>query len=279
VSAARVAVVGHVEWVDFAAVDVLPAAGEIAHADPFFADAAGGGAVAAVQLRKLAGQAAFYTSLGTGPQGGWARQRLTDAHGVDLHAADAPLPQRRGFTHLTGDHERTITIMGERHGPSGADPLDWAALAQADAVYFTAGDPGALRAARAARFLVATPRALATITTAGVPLDVLVASGRDAGERFDVEDIDPRPQYVVLTEGADGGTWAGADGSRGAWAPAEPPGPPVDAYGCGDSFAAGLTYGLGSGLAIDAALVLAARCGAHCLSGRGPYRAQLTTVG
>ena len=52
---------------------------------------------------------------------------------------------------------------------------------------------------------------------------------------------------------------------------------PVDAYGCGDSFAAGLTYGLAAGMDLPAALALAARCGAHCLTGRGPYEAQLVT--
>ena len=54
------------------------------------------------------------------------------------------------------------------------------------------------------------------------------------------------------------------------------PGAPVDSYGCGDSFAAGLTYGLGAGMALPDALALAARCGAVCLTGRGPYERQLT---
>ena len=49
----RVAVVGHVEHVEFCVVERLPAAGDIIHATGDFAEAAGGGAVAAVQLRKL----------------------------------------------------------------------------------------------------------------------------------------------------------------------------------------------------------------------------------
>jgi ribokinase len=48
-----------------------------------------------------------------------------------------------------------------------------------------------------------------------------------------------------------------------------------DAYGCGDSFAAGLTFALGSGLDPEAAVVLAARCGAVCAAGAGPYERQL----
>ena len=56
----------------------------------------------------------------------------------------------------------------------------------------------------------------------------------------------------------------------------EAPAEPVDAYGCGDSFAAGLTYGLGAGMPLAEALQLGARCGAWALTGRGPYGRQLT---
>ena len=51
--------------------------------------------------------------------------------------------------------------------------------------------------------------------------------------------------------------------------------PKVDDYGCGDAFAAALTYGLGAGLMLDEAIGLAARCGAAVLCGRGPYGAML----
>jgi ribokinase len=44
-----------------------------------------------------------------------------------------------------------------------------------------------------------------------------------------------------------------------------------DAYGCGDSFAAGLTFALGAGHAPGDALAIAAECGAACLAGDGPY--------
>jgi ribokinase len=49
----------------------------------------------------------------------------------------------------------------------------------------------------------------------------------------------------------------------------------VDSYGCGDSFAAGLTVGLARGLPLEAALELGARCGATCLTGRGGLVPQL----
>jgi ribokinase len=49
----------------------------------------------------------------------------------------------------------------------------------------------------------------------------------------------------------------------------------VDTYGAGDCFAAGLTYALGAGLAVDDALALAAKCGAWCVAGQGPYGNQV----
>ena len=49
----RVAVVGHVEWVDFVPVERFPKPGEIIHASGAFARAAGGGGVVAVVLAEL----------------------------------------------------------------------------------------------------------------------------------------------------------------------------------------------------------------------------------
>jgi ribokinase len=272
----RVAVVGHVELVEFAVVDRFPAPGEIVPAiEPAFVEPGGGGAVAAVQLRRLAGEALFLTSVGEDELGARAARELRERHGVDVRAAVHPVAQRRCFTHLDSAHERTITVLGPRHVPHGEDDLPWELLAGCDAVYFTGGDVGALRAARAARVLVATPRAIDVLAEGGVELDVLVASATDPGERVAEGRLDPPPRHVVLTEGSAGGGWTAADGATGRWAAAVPPGPPVDAYGCGDSFAAGLTFGLGAGLGLDGALDLAARCGAACLAGRGPYGAQL----
>ena len=49
----------------------------------------------------------------------------------------------------------------------------------------------------------------------------------------------------------------------------------MDTYGCGDCFAAGLTFGLARGDSMEEALALAAQCGAAVMTGRGPYAAQL----
>ena len=267
----RVAVVGHVEWVDFAVVPRLPHRGEILHATEHFQAPGGGGAVAAVQLRRLAGAALFLTAVGDDHLGARARDDLGGLHGVEVHAALRPRPQRRTFTFLDAAAERTITVLGERLVPHAGDPLPWDRLAGCDAVYFTGGDVEALRSARAARTLVATPRALDALVAAGVEVDVLVASANDPGERLVEGQLDPPPRHVVLTEGAAGGRWTAADATSGRFAAAPLPGPARDAYGCGDSFAAGLTFALADGLGFDEALALAARCGAEALTRRGPY--------
>src|SRR5919197_2644394 len=152
----RVAVVGHVESILFAVVPHMPMAGEIVHADETFEEPAGGGAVAAVQLAKLAGTATLYTALGDDEYGHRAEERLREL-GLCVRVVWRQELQRRGFVHLDSNAERTITVMGSRLGPRGDDPLPWDELAETDAVYFTAGDASAVRAARAARVLVATP--------------------------------------------------------------------------------------------------------------------------
>ena len=271
----RVAVVGHVEWVEFAMVERVPRPGEIVHASRTWEEPAGGGAVAAVQLAKLAGAATLFTALGDDQRGRRATERL-QALGVRVEATLRPEPQRRAFTFLDALGERTITVIGERLGPNIDDPLPWDELATADAVYFTAGDRGALLAARGARVLVATSRVLEQLNHEGVPLDALVGSARDRDETFDPGTLDPAPGLAVLTGGSGGGTYLQADGRRGAYPAATLPGPLADAYGAGDSFAAGLTFGLGAGMGADEALSLAARCGAACLTAHGPYDGQLT---
>jgi ribokinase len=121
---------------------------------------------------------------------------------------------------------------------------------------------------------VASPRAIEALGQ-GVPLDALVLSEDDAIERDEATGVHEEAELVVTTRGAHGGSFRARSGVTGSWAASRPPGPAVDSYGCGDSFAAGLTYGLGAGMAVGAALELAARCGAMCLTGRGPYERQL----
>src|SRR5689334_20331139 len=102
-----VAVVGHVEWVEFARVEHTPAPGEIVHALETWEEPAGGGAVGAVQIANLAGSCLFFTALAEDELGRRSREEL-ESRGVTVHATHAPGSQRRALTHIDEAGERTI---------------------------------------------------------------------------------------------------------------------------------------------------------------------------
>lgn len=269
------AVVGHVEWIDFVRIEGIPAPGQIIHAQESWEEPGGGGAVAAVQLAKLAESATLFTALGDDALGRKAYDELSRA-GLRVEATFEPSAQRRAITLIDAQGERTIIVLGKRLAPYSAGSLPWETLSEADAVYFTAGDPDALRLARQARVLVATSRVLPLLAESGVQLDAIVGSALDPSERYQDGDLDPAPQLVVRTAGGSGGTFQVAVGPEQEFSPGVVPGPVGDSYGCGDSFAAGLTYALGAGYGPEEAVAFAARCGAAALTGRGPYEGQLS---
>jgi ribokinase len=238
---ARVAVVGHVEWVDFLAVEHLPQLGQITPAERLRVNAGGGAVVAAVVLARLGAEVDFYGAVGSDENGERAVAEL-EGFGITVHVAHRPGPTRQVITLIDAAHERSILTIGERLSPAGADDLDWARLADAAGVYFTAGDLGALHAARAAGALVTTPRLAENLPTIDVTLDALVYSEDDAAEVGWAAGLAPHARLSVVTEGPHGGYWSGE--SSGRWVSAPAPGAIVDSYGAGDSFAAGFTYGL-----------------------------------
>ena len=272
----RVAVVGHVEWITFARVEQVPAAGGIAHASETWTGAGGGGGVAARQLAKLAGSCDLFVAFGEDEIADRAREELV-ADGVRVYAETRPQATRQAICLIDPSGERTITTLGPRLQARGSDPLPWDRLGEADAVYVTAGDEEAIRRARAARIMVVSTRHRETLAASGVQADAVVGSDRDPAERYEPDRLAHAPPgLVVLTQGADGGRFQTAEGETGRWRPTPPPGPISDTYGSGDSFQAGLTWALGSGLPLAEALDLAARCGAAALTGRGPADGQLT---
>ena len=264
----RLAVVGHVEWVSFLRVDQLPAAGLIGHASEFLEEPAGGGAVAAVQLARLLGRPVpFFTALGRDAIGERTVERLT-ALGLELHVVWRQAPTRRGISFVDGHGDRSITVIGERLTPTAADPLPWGDLADCDGVFATAADPAALRACRAAQVLTATPRLrLPVLNEAGISLDALIGSGLDPGEAVPEGSLQHPPRLRIATEGAAGG-WIEPGGRF--------PAPTLtaavlDSYGCGDSFAAGVTAALAARWSAEQAISLGAHCGAACATRFGPY--------
>ncbi len=261
----RLAVVGHVEWIQFCRVERIPGPGDIAHATAEWEQAGGAGSVAAAQLALLAGECHFFACLGDDELGRRAAEDL-ESRGIRLHVGLDERPTRYAFTQIDERGERTITTVGPKLHPRGGDSrLPWHELEGMDAVFFTAGDAEALTAARRARILVATARELATIRRSRVTLDALVGSAVDAAEHYEAGDLDPAPKLFVATSGALGG-WMQPGGPYTA---APVPGPIVDTYGAGDSFMAGITYGLAAGLDGPAAVAFGARCGAAAITGRG----------
>lgn len=264
----RLAVVGHVEWVDFIEVERMPRVGEVLHAQASFARAAGGGGVVSGVLAELGAEVDFFTALGEDPHGHAAADQLRE-RGIDVHVAwRRDRPTRRAVTLLEREGERTIVTVGERLEPHGSDALEWERLRLADGVYFTAGDASALEHARDARVVVASPRGREALQNPSAPaIDALVYSARDADEREWARRLADHARLLVETRGREGGVWRGE--SEGSWQPVPANGPARDSYGCGDSFAAGFTFGLASGASIPEAAALGARCGARCLTRAG----------
>ena len=252
----RLAVIGHVEWVTFARAPFVPGPGEIVHLEDPFDQPGGGGTVTAVALARMGAHVTFYTALGTDDR---ARAEL-EAHGVRVQAARRPHPQTRVLALLDPDGERTLFVVGQNDAPVAEDPLRWDELDGMDGCYFTGYDPGTLRLGRRARVLVVTARRFEVLVASGVRADALVGSGRDRGERFDLARLAEPPDHVIVTDGARGGT---------GYSAAPVPGPVVDTYGAGDTFVAGVLFGLASGRPLDEALAFAAERAAEALTWRG----------
>ncbi|MFL5860690.1 MAG: PfkB family carbohydrate kinase [Solirubrobacteraceae bacterium] len=262
----RIAVVGHVEWVQFLRVDHLPVRGEVQRANREAVHAGGGAVVAAAALAEHGAEVDFYGAFGSDDIAEAAIAELTEL-GLAVHAARRPGPTREVMTLLDRVGERTILPIGERLQPAGSDPLDWERLRAADGVYVTAGDQGAVRHARAARVLVATPRLRERLEHPNVYIDALVFSAGDADEVRWAERLAPDARLMVATQGAAGGRWWGE--SEGRWTALPPPGAVRDSYGCGDAFAAGFTYGLGAGGSVLDAAETGAQWGAEMLTRMG----------
>lgn len=266
----KLAVVGHVEWVTFLDVDQLPQPGVIGHANHQLEQPAGGGAVVAVELARLVAQPVhFITALGRDSFGERSLQRLQQL-GLNVSVAWRNQPTRRAISLVDPQGERAITVIGERLQPSAEDELPWDDLAIYDGVFVTAADAPTLHLCRRAGVLAATPRVrLKTLQEAAIKLDALIGSGLDPGEQIPEVALSqfPEPQLRIATSGALGGqSWPG-----GRYQAVPLKSPLLDTYGCGDSFAAGVTAGLAAGWNVEQAISLGAHCGAKCATHFGPY--------
>jgi len=270
------AVVGHIEWVEFLAVDRWPQPGCISHAQQRLEEPAGAGAVIAVQLAQLLDRPVhFFTALGRDSVGEACVQRLQE-RGVQVHVAWRDGPTRRGISLVDGvgdrsgdrSGDRAITVIGDRLTPVLSDPLPWDVLQQCDGAFITAADAALVQAARSVPVLAATPRVgVAVLESAGVQIDALIGSGLDPAELVAPGDLVPSPRVQISTEGAAGGLISTGD----RYSASALPGPFVETYGCGDSFAAGVFAGLAAQWPLKTAIQLGCQLGAACATRFGPY--------
>jgi ribokinase len=266
-------VVGHVEHITLGRVDHLPRAGEIVHLEALRWFPGGGSGVPFWQLVNGPTEVHLFTALGNDEAGRAVAEELARA-GAHVHAARRAEPHTRNVVMVTPDAERTILVLGAPQQPRRDDDLPWELLASCDAAYFTARDPEALRAARAARVLVVTSRRAEVLAASGVRADVVVGSALDAVESRRLADYPVPPGALVLTEGAAGGRVETAAGVV-RFAAAAPPPRLGGAYGAGDSFAAAFTFYLAAGLGVAGACARAGQHGAAVMGGLDPRAHQL----
>ena len=262
------AVVGHVEWINFLKVDQLPKPGVISHSEKSLDYPAGGGSIIAKILSDLTlNQIHFFTSLGNDDYGDKCFKILSNM-GIKMHVAWRDKPTRRGFSLIDSQGERAITVIGERLAPTHKDNLEWNILKKMDGIFITASDSEIFKMARSASILCTTPRVgLNTINNSNVLLDGLIGSNLDPGEVFSFSELSLKPKYTIKTEGEKGGIIF----PGGRYKALKNKKLKVDSYGCGDSFAAGILYGMASKWDIDKSLNLAKVMGRDASEFFGPY--------
>jgi len=264
----KFSVIGHIEWMNFLEVDQLPKAGLISHSKRHQEYPAGGGSVIAKRLQELSNiEVHFFTALGHDFYGNQCLNILENM-GIKLHVAWRDKPTRKGFSIIDNEGERSITIMGDRLAPTYKDNLDWNILNEMDGIFITAGDKEIFKQSRRAKKLCTTPRAgLDIINESGICLDGLIGSNLDPGEKYSLKELRLKPKFVIKTEGEKGGiVFPG-----GRYKAFENIKNKVDSYGCGDSFAAGILYGLSSNWNIEESLNHAKIMGRNCSEHFGPY--------
>jgi len=209
----------------------------------------------------------FFTSLGNDDYGDKCFKILSNM-GIKLHVAWRDKPTRRGFSLIDSQGERAITVIGERLSPTHKDNLEWNILKKMDGIFITASDSEIFKMARSASILCTTPRVgLNTINKSNVLLDGLIGSNLDPGEAFSFSELSLKPKYIIKTEGEKGGILF----PGGRYKALKNKKLKVDSYGCGDSFAAGILYGMASKWDIDKCLNLAKVMGRDASEFFGPY--------
>lgn len=242
-------------------------------------DLVGGCAInMAAAFENLGGRAHIVASLGRGPMAGRIRDYL-DEHGLSQRFI-APADTDAGYCYvfLEPDGERTfMTRDSLGHYPaalveSQMQDMDCAALTG----YYLLEEPGAVadtlcRFAAGGGLLLYDPGPMCRQLDADAQRRVMEAAAVITLNESEAEGLrlpEGKNKIIVLKKGAAGGT-VFHPGGRFDY-PAVPT-RLVDGTGAGDAFAGGLLYGLSSGMALEEAVTLAARCAARTVEILGPH--------
>lgn len=242
-------------------------------------DLVGGCAInMAAAFENLGGQAHIVASLGQGPIAKRIRAYL-EAHSLSQRFI-APADTDAGYCYvfLEPDGERTfmtrdsLGLYPAEHVERGIGDMDCAALTG----YYLLEEPKAVadtlcRFAEDGGLVLYDPGPMATRLNAEAQRRVMetaavITVGEEEAEGLSLPGHENK--IIVLKKGAAGGT-VYHPGGRFDYpaAPAEL----VDGTGAGDAFAGGLLYGLASGMALEDAVALAARCAAKTVEILGPH--------
>ena len=260
-------VVGHIEWVTFIEVENFADQGQIGHGEIYAEKTAGGGTLTAIALSKLTNKRVnFITALGRDYYGYKCHKELTKL-GLNVHVAWRSTATRRGVSMLNKSGERSITVIGQRLSPIASDNLPWELASSSDGIFVSATDKPGLIKCRRCKTLVSTPRiGLELMKSSNVKFNAIIGSDNDAYERK-ILNSHLNADIVVKTRGESGGEF-----TRGRkYKVYEKINKPIDSYGCGDNFAAGVTAGLSANWEIDEAIKLGSQLGAECAKSLGPY--------
>ena len=211
--------------------------------------------MAALQVARLAGEAALFTALG-GDELGARSLRELEADGVRVHTAvhrSRSAGPSRTSTRPASARSRCSARSSARAGATTpCRGTSWPGSTPSTSSAATSRRCGA----RGGRGCSSPRRASCRRSgSAAVELDALVGSGEDEGERYHQGDLDPRSS----ARGDDGRRARRLGAAGGPLHRRAAPGPVEDAYGCGDCFAAGLTYALAAGRSHVEAIAFAGR--------------------
>lgn len=253
----------------------LPAPGETLAATDFSRGLGGKGANMSVAATRAGSRVEHIGAVGE--DGGWMKDRLA-GYGVSVtHLAEMPGPSGQAVIELDDEGEnriiilpgtnRRIDIMGFDEILSEAEEGDWA--------LFQNETNGLLDFAQAAKARglplahAAAPFDAEAVAPLLELLDLLVMNQVEAEQLQTATGLAPEAlpvRDVVITLGAKGARWIGADGDRSFEAPKVRP---VDTTGAGDTFTGYLVAGLEQGLAMAEAIELAQRAAAVMVTRMG----------